>query len=39
MINCVACLPHYVGMILSGFQYRFLSCRGDIDIDHDDGDL
>ena len=37
MANCVTCC---VGIILSGLQYRFLSCRGsDVDINHDDGDL
>ena len=37
MANCVA---HSVGIILSGLQYLFLSCRDDNeDINHDDGDL
>ena len=37
MVNCVAC---YVGIILSGLQYRFSSFRdGDVEIDHDNGDL
>ena len=37
MANCVVCC---VGIILSGLQYRFSSCRGsDVDINHDEGDL
>ena len=37
MVNCVACC---VGIILSGLQYRFSSFRdGDVEIDHDNGDL
>ena len=32
MANCVA---RYVGIILSGLQYRFVSCRGgNVDINH-----
>ena len=35
--NCLACC---VGIILSGLQYRFWSCRdGGEDIDHDNGNL
>ena len=37
MANSVA---HCVGIILSGLQYRFSSYGGgDVDTDHDDGDL
>ena len=37
MANCAACC---VGIILSGLQYRFLSCKGsNVDVNHDDGDL